>query len=81
MRIVAEPFEGSTYMYFGTITELLLQEEIEYVSVRWAASQKTDMIPCLRISSYWNKDAKVGELSDCGHYQLPSTPNEWFDFW
>jgi hypothetical protein len=78
MRILAEP-SGSDELYFGTIIELILREEDEYVKVRWAVSQEHEVIPCLSIFSCWNKNAKVGELVDCGQHELPSTPNKWFD--
>jgi hypothetical protein len=85
MRILAELVKGGKMLYYGTITELLLREDLELVRVRWAnyngQVHRDDIIGCKQIEVIWDKRAKAGTLGDDNKTRLPKSKNEWFDGW
>jgi hypothetical protein len=79
MKVLAE--RPDKFLHYATIVDLLLRDGEEYVKVRWAATHKIEIIPCLSIFVYWHKRDKAGTLGSDEDNTLPDTPNEYFEKW
>jgi hypothetical protein len=87
MKILSLLYRGGEELYYGTIVELLLMKEHEYVRVRWAdyrgkgVTDRNGLILCKLIHITWDKRAKAGDLGSDNETKLPKNRNKWFDGW